>query len=85
MNLLHMAYLHKGHLGLLLQSGVPISENGIEQLTNTPVPEKVRITIGLEEVEGGGEEEVAVAPLIHSFHLMKTLDHKLTNKKEKGG
>ena len=42
---------------------------------------------GEVEVEegGGGEVEVAVAQLIHSFHLMKTLGHNLINKREKGG
>ena len=49
----------------------------------------MRITTGLEEVEEGGEVEVggevAVAPLIHSSHLMTSLGRNLTKKKEKGG
>ena len=86
MNLPQEVYLHKGHL---IQNGVPTSEHGTIQLTNTFAPGQVRITTGLEEVEEGGEvevgREVAVAPLMHSSHLMKILGHNLTNKREKGG
>ena len=57
MSLPQEAYLHKGHL---IQNGVPTSEHGTIQLTNTFASGQVRITTGLEKVEEGGEVEVGM-------------------------